>query len=386
MKSNKLLALLVLLVCGSITFAQNAKPFASIGKKGKILTLTKGQYDESFDQDSIQQIGSSLVNLRTMKVIKLLSESESKARLEGEKRSRFLSVDPLTNSFPMLTPYQYASNRPIDGIDMDGGEYLTYLIVNDRQTGKTIMKKPIWFNPTQHNAHGKMGQGVFYAFFEYDYRYKLFTKINYQYVSRNENASIFTYHVYTEYGNYMGATGLKKVGSDGSFTKVYDYDIDAVDAVDNFAKFHDIGYDKLFAVGATGLFDDLGTTPVDEAALNGWKKFRQKYKVGDIDPYNNQKITSTEMNAAWRGLNLFNYVVNNKKRYISYFMQSNYSDKAKASGVEGGNEYNYQLFLNMYLDKDKEGNWIRKKGMWNQNEKGEYTTPKTPEQIKANGN
>lgn len=36
---------------------------------------------------------------------------------------RFLSVDPLAPDYPELTPYQFASNRPIDGIDLDGLEY-----------------------------------------------------------------------------------------------------------------------------------------------------------------------------------------------------------------------------------------------------------------------
>lgn len=33
---------------------------------------------------------------------------------------RFLSTDPITQEYPELTPYQFASNRPIDGIDLDG--------------------------------------------------------------------------------------------------------------------------------------------------------------------------------------------------------------------------------------------------------------------------
>lgn len=36
---------------------------------------------------------------------------------------KFLSVDPLSNKYPMLTPYQFASNSPISGIDLDGLEY-----------------------------------------------------------------------------------------------------------------------------------------------------------------------------------------------------------------------------------------------------------------------
>jgi len=38
--------------------------------------------------------------------------------------ARFLSVDPLTREFPMLTPYQYASNTPIMAKDFDGLEGL----------------------------------------------------------------------------------------------------------------------------------------------------------------------------------------------------------------------------------------------------------------------
>jgi RHS repeat-associated protein len=35
---------------------------------------------------------------------------------------RFLSVDPLTYSFPFYAPYQFAGNTPIQFIDLDGGE------------------------------------------------------------------------------------------------------------------------------------------------------------------------------------------------------------------------------------------------------------------------
>jgi RHS repeat-associated protein len=44
-------------------------------------------------------------------------------RVYDNRVGRFLSVDPLTGTYPELTPYQFASNRPIDGIDQDGLEY-----------------------------------------------------------------------------------------------------------------------------------------------------------------------------------------------------------------------------------------------------------------------
>ncbi|MEN7549991.1 RHS repeat-associated core domain-containing protein [Rapidithrix thailandica] len=43
-------------------------------------------------------------------------------RLYNPEIGKFLSVDPLTKSFPMLTPYQFASNTPIMAIDLDGLE------------------------------------------------------------------------------------------------------------------------------------------------------------------------------------------------------------------------------------------------------------------------
>ncbi len=44
-------------------------------------------------------------------------------RIYDTRLGRFLSVDPLTPKYPELTPYQFASNRPIDGIDQDGLEF-----------------------------------------------------------------------------------------------------------------------------------------------------------------------------------------------------------------------------------------------------------------------
>jgi RHS repeat-associated protein len=45
-------------------------------------------------------------------------------RIYDPRLGRFLSVDPISKEYPELTPYQFASNRPIDGIDMDGLEWM----------------------------------------------------------------------------------------------------------------------------------------------------------------------------------------------------------------------------------------------------------------------
>ncbi|WP_430902496.1 RHS repeat domain-containing protein [Paraflavitalea sp. sgz302552] len=43
-------------------------------------------------------------------------------RIYDPRLGKFLSVDPLASEYPMLTPYQFASNRPTVAIDLDGGE------------------------------------------------------------------------------------------------------------------------------------------------------------------------------------------------------------------------------------------------------------------------
>src|SRR5690606_13112590 len=48
-------------------------------------------------------------------------------RIYNPRLGKFLSVDPLTASYPMLTPYQFASNMPIAAIDKDGLE--AYIVV-----------------------------------------------------------------------------------------------------------------------------------------------------------------------------------------------------------------------------------------------------------------
>jgi RHS repeat-associated protein len=44
-------------------------------------------------------------------------------RIYNTVLGKFLSVDPLTKKYPFLTPYQFASNNPIAGTDMDGLEF-----------------------------------------------------------------------------------------------------------------------------------------------------------------------------------------------------------------------------------------------------------------------
>lgn len=125
MKPKTLFLLFIALLLSFATFSQDHKPFKSIGKKGKVLTLSNGRYDEIFEKDSLERVGSVIVNRYTRKIEKFLNEDVlNKESATNINQSRFLSVDPLAGSFPEYSPYQYAGNTPIQAIDLDGLEEL----------------------------------------------------------------------------------------------------------------------------------------------------------------------------------------------------------------------------------------------------------------------
>ena len=59
-------------------------------------------------------------------------------RIYDPSVARFLSVDPLTSSYPWYTPYQFAGNMPIWAIDIDG---LEPLIASEYKTMKELKTK-----------------------------------------------------------------------------------------------------------------------------------------------------------------------------------------------------------------------------------------------------
>ena len=66
------------------------------------------------------------------------------ARILDTRLGRFLSVDPLTAKFPMLTPYQLSSNNPILNVELDGLEGVSYRVVKkDETTGEVTAIKRV---------------------------------------------------------------------------------------------------------------------------------------------------------------------------------------------------------------------------------------------------
>lgn len=62
-------------------------------------------------------------------------------RIYNPALGKFLSVDPLSYSYAMLTPYQFASNSPINSIDRDGLEKIEFFVLLGEQNSNVLVGK-----------------------------------------------------------------------------------------------------------------------------------------------------------------------------------------------------------------------------------------------------
>jgi hypothetical protein len=103
-------------------FAVAQNPYESLGVKTGVLTLSKGKYNEFFDNDTIVQIGSVLFNTNTNKLVGFVEQDTaySESTMKPEVTSRWLSSDPLADEFPNWSPYKYGNCNPLIFTDPTG--------------------------------------------------------------------------------------------------------------------------------------------------------------------------------------------------------------------------------------------------------------------------
>lgn len=87
-------------------------------------------------------------------------------RIYNPSIGKFLSVDPLFKGYPWYTPYQFAGNKPINCIDLDGLEELDvkdakikeYITNDSRNAGK------YQYNAFAFNDNSLITKGIYYEF------------------------------------------------------------------------------------------------------------------------------------------------------------------------------------------------------------------------------
>jgi RHS repeat-associated protein len=79
-------------------------------------------------------------------------------RIYDPRLGKFLSVDPISSDYPWYTPYQFAGNKPIEAIDLDGAEELKVKFLNPPTTSflgaptSQDMLRPAFINPPNYSV------------------------------------------------------------------------------------------------------------------------------------------------------------------------------------------------------------------------------------------
>ena len=203
------------------------------------------------------------------------------ARIYNPTLGKFLSVDPITKKYAELTPYQFASNRPIDGIDIDGLEYATFTIFV--YNGKVAAIKVS--TDYELKAKNTQGPGI-------QYHYKTID---------NDGNTIQTKSNFVEnnvYGIYAGSKNpqLPEIGERPDKLKDY-YGLTPIDGVDKAAMNHDLRYDKYKLKAVKGILDPA-STKANEMAIADSKMIIAKKLFGGKDIVSRKKVTFNEAGGA----------------------------------------------------------------------------------------
>jgi hypothetical protein len=115
-----------------IASAQKSNPFKSIGKNAEVHTLSNGRYQETFDDDVLQRVGTVIIDRRTKKIVRMLdADSVNSEVSDNSTASRWYSVDPLAEKYYSISPYAFCANNPILYVDPNGAELVLSGAVND---------------------------------------------------------------------------------------------------------------------------------------------------------------------------------------------------------------------------------------------------------------
>lgn len=213
-------------------------------------------------------------------------------------------MDPLTKEYPELTSYQYASNSPIENIDLDGLEKYSihYKVIN----GNDIIIKIVTNNSLKYLASPIIAsiptwKPKVVQYIQEDGKGKVL-KTTAEIPLKNFGSTIYAGSWNPKYGKENGVLN----GTDR-------YDYPAVNSLDAAAKKHDLAYNLVRAEGFSGAVGDLETIAADRQLVKDATKVSIMYFLGIKDPITHKLISNETNSAAVKVVALFATIVAEKE-------------------------------------------------------------------------
>jgi RHS repeat-associated protein len=245
-------------------------------------------------------------------------------RIYNPSIAKFLSVDPLTKEYPWYTPYQFAGNKPIWAIDLDGLEEFVYQYKISGENSVTLIQKysnvkvvPLgggWgaaqfkridirtgepFNPNELGA-------IQYQYFD-DEGNRLQIRRNLEGDLVKGDNEFIDGHT----RNYFSSI---YIGNINPTTKegLADYRREPQDLMDAAALQHDKDYDAVDAAGIKGALFDSQTLPADVRLVIKAQSVINKAKNKEIDPYTDKPISKSTVQRAKAVKSAFSTIIDVK--------------------------------------------------------------------------
>jgi YD repeat-containing protein len=232
-----------------------------------------------------------------------LNTHEWKYRFSDPAIGRFWSIDPLVDDYRYQSPYNFSENRVIDGVELEGLEYVTVQHIMNGSTHISTTstdyyrmsdKKINAINGTPagtYNAasYGPEGKGVKHITHDIS---------NNSITVRWDNRRVDFESRAGNHGLYSGPGSITGYGG----KQDYDFNYQPVDWSDAIAKRHDEDYEDAIKNGGdfTGYIDDTRTYQADLDMLDRLDTFTNGGKLEGVDtPY--RTSTSGEMELSIKG-------------------------------------------------------------------------------------
>lgn len=183
-----------------------------------------------------------------------------KYRMHDPRVGRFFAVDPLAKQYPHNGPYNFSENRVIDGIELEGAEYLKIIHVIDTKAKLEVERIEIDytgetpFGTYYEESFGSEGRGVKHMY------------------SNTEGQPIAESRWDLHQSGYLSRGGIACHGfyqGSGCVTYTgygdYDFTREPIDDADWVAYQHDMDYDEF--EGDISYLEDVRTLYADETML-----------------------------------------------------------------------------------------------------------------------